>query len=158
MYSWALISAVLSFFFFHRAKPCREEEQREAGTQRESTIWKGNQLVLIRDEYSLAAKPAHGTIILPLSLWTTLAVSFVHGPWIYISFRQRHHKETEEHQFLPATSKRDVRPRRAEWLLCCTLQPGISKAFSFTFIAIMKEQGEHKRGLDSCPPSPLPAF
>lgn len=158
MYSWALISAVLSFFFFPQSKTLQRgrakggrDTERKYNLKRESTGINKGWIFFGRE-------PAHGTIILPLSLWTTLAVSFVHGPWIYISFRQRHHKETEEHQFLPATSKRDVRPRRAEWLLCCTLQPGISKAFSFTFIAIMKEQGEHKRGLDSCPPSPLPAF
>lgn len=78
--------------------------------------------------------------------YCSLTLSFALHLSIYISLRQRSHKRTDEHQFLSRTSKIDTGPHRGGRLLCCTLQPGISKAFFFfTFTAVMKWERVQKR-------------
>lgn len=113
-----------------------------------------NILVIMRNECSLAWTVTWHYYSM---LWTSHAIRFVLALWIYIFFGQKSCKGTLEHQFLPETSKSEVRPCGA-WMTAVLRCAARNIKGFFTFIAVMKEQPEHKRGLDSCPPSLLPAF
>lgn len=145
MYSWAL--------------QCFQRHPREPGRQKQQKSSMKGESTGIKRRLMFSVLNRHTTIILLFCFkqaWlSTLS-------WFYESifpFDRRVIKWMVEHQFLPGTSKKDVRPHRGEWLLHCTLQRRISELFFSSYIHCYNEIAERvQKRTQQLPTLSLPSF